>query len=115
VSQVDFELTEEQAALREVSRAMLAANCPPRLVRALDATFFDPYVSYELTSALEPVGVARRIPLGEASRWALVGLDERMSARRAREIGLVSELVPGRSCGGAQRSWPRSSRRSHPR
>jgi alkylation response protein AidB-like acyl-CoA dehydrogenase len=35
VRQVDFELTEEQAALREVSRAMLAANCPPRLVRAL--------------------------------------------------------------------------------
>jgi alkylation response protein AidB-like acyl-CoA dehydrogenase len=35
VSQVDFELTEEQAALREVSRAMLAANCAPRLVRAL--------------------------------------------------------------------------------
>jgi alkylation response protein AidB-like acyl-CoA dehydrogenase len=32
---VDFELTEEQAALREVSRSMLAANCPPRLVRSL--------------------------------------------------------------------------------
>jgi alkylation response protein AidB-like acyl-CoA dehydrogenase len=31
---VDFELTEEQAALREVSRSMLAANCPPQLVRA---------------------------------------------------------------------------------
>jgi hypothetical protein len=34
---VDFELTEEQAALREVSRAMLAANCPPSLVRSLAA------------------------------------------------------------------------------
>jgi alkylation response protein AidB-like acyl-CoA dehydrogenase len=32
---VDFELTEEQAALREVSRAMLAANCPPALARSL--------------------------------------------------------------------------------
>jgi alkylation response protein AidB-like acyl-CoA dehydrogenase len=32
---VDFELTEEQAALREVSRAMLTANCPPQLVRSL--------------------------------------------------------------------------------
>jgi alkylation response protein AidB-like acyl-CoA dehydrogenase len=32
---VDFELTEEQAALREVSRSMLAANCPPQLVRSL--------------------------------------------------------------------------------
>jgi alkylation response protein AidB-like acyl-CoA dehydrogenase len=34
---VDFELTEEQAALREVSRGMLAVNCPPQLVRSLAA------------------------------------------------------------------------------
>jgi alkylation response protein AidB-like acyl-CoA dehydrogenase len=34
---VDFELTEEQAALREVSRSMLAVHCPPRQVRALAA------------------------------------------------------------------------------
>jgi alkylation response protein AidB-like acyl-CoA dehydrogenase len=32
---VDFELTEEQGALREVSRSMLATNCPPQLVRSL--------------------------------------------------------------------------------
>jgi len=34
---VDFELTEEQAALREVSRGLLAVNCPPPLVRSLAA------------------------------------------------------------------------------
>jgi enoyl-CoA hydratase/carnithine racemase len=61
-----------------------------------DATFFDPHVSYGLTAALEPIGLARRIPLGEVLRIALLGLDERMSAERAREIGLVSEVVgPG--------------------
>jgi enoyl-CoA hydratase/carnithine racemase len=59
-----------------------------------DATFFDPHVSYGLTSALEPIGLVRRAPLGEVLRWALLGLDERMSARRALEIGLVSEVVP---------------------
>jgi enoyl-CoA hydratase/carnithine racemase len=64
------------------------------IIGADDATFFDPHVSYGLTAALEPIGLARRIPLGEALRWALVGLDERMSAARAREIGLLSELVP---------------------
>jgi enoyl-CoA hydratase/carnithine racemase len=64
------------------------------IISADDATFFDPHVSYGLTAALEPIGLARRIPLGEALRMALVGLDERMSAERAREIGLVSELVP---------------------
>jgi enoyl-CoA hydratase/carnithine racemase len=64
------------------------------IVSADDATFFDPHVSYGMTSALEPIGLARRVPLGEVMRWALIGLDERMSAERAYSIGLVSELVP---------------------
>jgi enoyl-CoA hydratase/carnithine racemase len=59
-----------------------------------DATFFDPHVSYGLTAALEPIGLARRIPLGETLRIALLGLDERVSAARALQIGLVSEVVP---------------------
>src|SRR5690606_13491240 len=59
-----------------------------------DATFFDPHVSYGMTAALEPIGLARRIPLGEALRIALLGLDERMSAQRALQIGLVSEVLP---------------------
>jgi enoyl-CoA hydratase/carnithine racemase len=59
-----------------------------------DATFFDPHVSYGLTAALEPIGLARRIPMGEVMRIALLGLDERMSAKRALEIGLVSEVLP---------------------
>jgi len=58
-----------------------------------DAQFFDPHVSYGMTSALEPIGLARRIPLGEVLRWTLLGLDERMSAERALQIGLVSEVV----------------------
>lgn len=59
-----------------------------------DATFFDPHVTYGLTAALEPIGLARRIPLGEVLRLALFGLDERLSADRALAIGLVSEVVP---------------------
>lgn len=58
-----------------------------------DATFFDPHVTYGMTAALEPIGLARRLPLGEVLRMALLGNDERMSARRALEIGLVSEVV----------------------
>ena len=38
---MDFELTQEQAALRDVSRAMLAVNCPPRLVRILASSAKD--------------------------------------------------------------------------
>jgi enoyl-CoA hydratase/carnithine racemase len=59
-----------------------------------DAQFFDPHVTYGMTSACEPIGMARRVPYGEAARWALMGLDERMSAQRALQIGLVSEIVP---------------------
>jgi enoyl-CoA hydratase/carnithine racemase len=58
-----------------------------------DTTFFDPHVSYGITAALEPIGLRQRIPLGEVLRMTLLGLDERMSAGRAREIGLVSEVV----------------------
>jgi enoyl-CoA hydratase/carnithine racemase len=58
-----------------------------------DAQFFDPHVTYGMTAALEPIGLARRVPLGEALRVALLGLDERMSAQRALQIGLVSEVV----------------------
>ncbi|WP_181783580.1 enoyl-CoA hydratase/isomerase family protein [Pseudonocardia pini] len=59
-----------------------------------DATFFDPHVSYGMTAALEPIGLARRIPLGETLRIALLGLDERLSPERAMQIGLVSEILP---------------------
>ena len=59
-----------------------------------DATFFDPHVSFGLVSALEPSGLLRRVPLGEVLRIALMGSTERVSARTAKEIGLVSEVVP---------------------
>ena len=59
-----------------------------------DAQFFDPHVTYGMTAALEPIGLTRRMPLGDVLRVALLGLDERMSARRALEVGLVTEVVP---------------------
>jgi enoyl-CoA hydratase/carnithine racemase len=64
------------------------------VICADDTTFFDPHTTYGMASALEPAGLLRRMPFGEVMRIALFGLDERMSAARAREIGLVSEVVP---------------------
>jgi enoyl-CoA hydratase/carnithine racemase len=64
------------------------------VICADDTMFFDPHVTYGMTSALEPIGLTYRIPLGETLRWALMGLDERMGAERAHQIGLVSEVVP---------------------
>src|SRR5688572_23118089 len=58
-----------------------------------DATFFDSHVSAGLVCALEPVGLMRRVGLGEALRIALMGNDERVSADTALRIGLVTEVV----------------------
>ncbi len=58
-----------------------------------DATFFDSHVSGGMVSALEPVGLMRRIGLGETLRVALMGNDERISAATALRIGLVTEVV----------------------
>lgn len=58
------------------------------------ATFFDPHTTYGMVSAYESVSMAQRMPYGELARMALMGTAERVSARRAYEIGLVSELAP---------------------
>jgi len=57
------------------------------------ATFFDPHVSIGLVSGRETVRLARALPTNIALRMALVGRHERMSATRAYELGLVSEVV----------------------
>jgi enoyl-CoA hydratase/carnithine racemase len=60
-----------------------------------DATFFDSHVSAGLVCALEPIGLMRRVGLGETLRIALMGNDERVCADTALRIGLVSEVVSG--------------------
>lgn len=60
-----------------------------------NATFFDTHVHVGQVSALEPIGLARRIPLGEVLRMVALGKSHRIDARRALELGLVSEVVPG--------------------
>jgi enoyl-CoA hydratase/carnithine racemase len=65
------------------------------IVLAADsATFFDTHVNVGLVSGLEPVGLARRMPLEAVLRMALVGGKDRMNAERALQCGLVGEVVP---------------------
>ncbi|MCA6096010.1 enoyl-CoA hydratase/isomerase family protein [Streptomyces sp. SCA3-4] len=64
------------------------------VVASENASFFDPHTTYGMVSAYESVHMAQRMPHGEAARMALMGSAERLSARRAYEIGLVSELTP---------------------
>jgi enoyl-CoA hydratase/carnithine racemase len=57
------------------------------------AEFFDPHVSIGLVSGREMVRLARVLPTNIAMRIALVGRHERMSAQRAYDLGMVSEIV----------------------
>jgi enoyl-CoA hydratase/carnithine racemase len=66
------------------------------LVADPTASFFDPHTTYGMVSAYESVLMAQVMPHGEAARMALTGTAERLSAQRAHEIGLVTELTePG--------------------
>ena len=64
------------------------------IISADHATFFDPHVTYGMTAAYEPIQLLQKMPLQEVLRMALLGAHERMSAERAREVGLVSQVVP---------------------
>ena len=64
------------------------------IIASDDATFFDPHVTYGMTAAFEPIQLLPKMPFQEVMRMALLGADERMSAARALEIGLVSEVCP---------------------
>jgi enoyl-CoA hydratase/carnithine racemase len=59
-----------------------------------NATFFDTHVKVGLIAGMEPVGLARRLPLEAVLRLALLGGAERMDAATALRLGLVGEVVP---------------------
>jgi enoyl-CoA hydratase/carnithine racemase len=65
------------------------------IIAADHATFFDPHVTYGMCATFEPIHMLQKMPFGEVMRMTLMGNHERLSARRAHEIGLVSEVVAG--------------------
>lgn len=64
------------------------------VLAADDAQFFDPHLSIGITSALGPVGMSRRVNLGEVLRYTLMSNNERLGAETALRIGLVTEVTP---------------------
>jgi enoyl-CoA hydratase/carnithine racemase len=64
------------------------------IIAAESATFFDPHVTYGMVAAFEPIHMSGVMPFGEIMRLSLMGNYERLSAKRAHEIGLVSEVTP---------------------
>jgi enoyl-CoA hydratase/carnithine racemase len=65
------------------------------IVAAEHATFFDPHVTYGMTASFEPIHMAGITPFCEIMRLSLMGNHERLTAKRAYEIGMVSEVVAG--------------------
>jgi len=57
------------------------------------ATFLDPHVSVGQVSAIETIGMIRKSPMEPITRMALMGRHERMTAERARQLGILSEVV----------------------
>jgi enoyl-CoA hydratase/carnithine racemase len=63
------------------------------VIAAANATFLDPHVSIGQVSAYETIGLMAKRPVEPIMRMALLGRHERIDAHRAREIGIVSEVV----------------------
>ncbi|MCU1401405.1 MAG: Enoyl-CoA hydratase/isomerase [Acidimicrobiales bacterium] len=63
------------------------------VICASDATFLDPHVSVGQVTAFEGIGMVRKSPMEPIMRMALAGRHERMSAQRAFELGICSEVV----------------------
>lgn len=64
------------------------------IIAADHATFFDPHLTYGMPAGYEPLQLLPKMPFGEIVRMTLLGNAERMSAERAHQIGLVSEVCP---------------------
>ena len=63
------------------------------VIAASDAQFFDPHVSVGQVVSLEAIGLMRKMPVETVMRMALVGRYERLSAQRAYELGMISQIV----------------------
>ena len=64
------------------------------IIAAENATFFDPHVTYGMVAGFESMHLLQKLPFGETMRLVLLGAHERMSAERAHQMGLVSEITP---------------------
>lgn len=58
------------------------------------ATFVDTHVNVGQVTALEPMGLARRMPLDAVLRMVILGKAERLNASQALAAHMVSEVLP---------------------
>jgi enoyl-CoA hydratase/carnithine racemase len=63
------------------------------VIASSTATFLDPHVSIGQVTAFEAIGLVRKSPMEAICRMAFMGRHERVSAERARQLGILSEVV----------------------
>ena len=63
------------------------------VIAASTATFLDPHVSIGQVTAYEAIALVRKSPMEPILRMALTGRHERITAARAYQLGIVSEVV----------------------
>ncbi len=63
------------------------------VIAATNAEFFDPHVSVGQASVFETIALAKKSPMEAVLRMAFAGRYERISAPRAYELGIVSDVV----------------------
>ena len=63
------------------------------VIASTNASFLDPHVSVGQVSAYETIGLARKIAFESVMRMALIGRGERITAERAYQLGMISQVV----------------------
>jgi enoyl-CoA hydratase len=63
------------------------------VIASANATFLDPHVSIGQVTAYEAIALVRKSPMEAIMRMALTGRHERLPARRAYELGILSQVV----------------------
>ncbi|MEY2570604.1 MAG: hypothetical protein QOE63_954 [Acidimicrobiaceae bacterium] len=63
------------------------------VIAASDATFLDPHVAVGQVVAYEAITLIRKSPMEAIMRMALIGRGERLTAQRALQLGILSEVV----------------------
>lgn len=63
------------------------------VIASSQAEFGDPHVSVGQVSAIETIGLIRKIPAEAVFRMAFVGAHQRMSVGRAFDLGMVGEVI----------------------
>jgi len=63
------------------------------VIAASTASFTDPHVSVGQATVFETIGLMAKMPAETVMRMAFTGVHERIPARRAYELGMISQIV----------------------